>query len=65
MDELDIPDFLRRTEDATPTASVRRRREKKIPYPPNGGYTCKGKRKATRERHLAALRRRAEKMRMR
>jgi hypothetical protein len=66
-DMLDIPAFLRRdpgTAPATSTAKLRRRGNT-IPYPKNGGYTCRGKGKAARERHLAALRRRAERMRQR
>jgi hypothetical protein len=66
-DMLDIPAFLRRDPSATPAPTVAqlRRRRTTIPYPKNGGYTCRGKGKAARERHLAALRRRAERMRQR
>ena len=62
-DLLDIPAFLRRDPSTAP-AQLRRRRTT-IPYPKNGGYSCRGKGKAARERHLAALRRRSERMRQR
>lgn len=64
-DFLDIPDFLRRPMPAqTTTATVRRRREKKIPYPPDG-YRGKGLRAKARERLREARRRHAERCRQR
>lgn len=63
MDDLDIPDFLRRPAPVQTTATVqRRRREKKIPYPPDG-YLGRGLRKAARERLRQARRRHAERCR--
>lgn len=66
-DLLDIPAFLRRDPGTAPapTLTQLRRRRTTIPYPKNGGFTCRGKRKEARERHLAMLRRRAERMRQR
>jgi predicted amidophosphoribosyltransferase len=58
---LDIPDFLRRDPSEIIPVPVHRTRTAKIPYPKDG-YACKGKRHEYRERHKAALRRRAERM---
>lgn len=65
IDDLAIPDFLRRPMPVDWVSPIyRNRSKKKIPYPKDG-YKCIGMRKETRERHRAKLRRRAERMRRR
>jgi hypothetical protein len=64
MDDLSIPDFLRRPAIDIKPQPIRRGRQPKIDYPKNG-YKMFGKRKAAREKHRAQLRRRAERMRQR
>lgn len=66
MDDLTIPDFLKRdpAEITTLPTATRRPRERKVPYP-RDGYKCKGMRAKARERHRERLRRRAERMRRR
>lgn len=63
-DDLTIPDFLQRGPAEIKSAPVRRARQKKIPYPPDG-FLGKGLRTAARERLRAARRRHAERCRQR
>lgn len=63
-DDLSIPEFLRRAPTQIINTPIRRRRDKKIPYP-RDGYKCKGMRQSARQRHRERLRRRAERMRQR
>jgi hypothetical protein len=63
-DDLTIPEFLRRDPTEAKPLPVKRRGERKIPYPKDG-YACKGMRQDAREWHKARLRRRAERMQQR
>lgn len=66
MDDLDIPDFLRRPLDPAAQRIITRSRrgERKIPYP-RDGYLGKGLRAKARERLRVARARHAERCRER
>jgi hypothetical protein len=59
--DLDIPTFLRRDPSEIKQVAAHRPAHPRIAYPKHG-YIAKGKGKTFRERHKAALRRRAERM---